>query len=147
EKYGVGPWNIYRYDATNMRATVAGDPTNFEMRAALAPLGPGSRIELIQPLDERSQYAESLRAHGDADHLHPVRLDCAGYDEAVAAAAAAGAEVKMSAEFAGGGEDDLRFKATYVDTEADLGFLLELGEAPPGFVMPRPEAVYPPPRD
>jgi catechol 2,3-dioxygenase-like lactoylglutathione lyase family enzyme len=144
EKYGIGPWTIYRYDATNMRATLEGEPTAFEMRAGLAQLGPGSRIELIQPLDEASHYAESLRERGDADHLHHVRLDFSDYGEALAAAADAGAGVKMSAEFASGGADGLSFKATYVDTEADLGFLLELGEAPPGFTMPRPESVYPP---
>jgi hypothetical protein len=73
-----------------------------------------------------------------------VRLDFSDYGEALAAAADAGAGVKMSAEFAGGGADGLSFKATYVDTAADLGFLLELGEAPAGFTMPRPESVYPP---
>src|SRR5690349_4531602 len=86
EKYGVGPWSIYRYDASNMRATEEGEPIAFEMRAALAQLGPPARVELIEPLDDRSQYAESLRAHGDRDHLHHVRLDVADYDEAVAAA-------------------------------------------------------------
>jgi len=145
EKYGIGPWSIYRYDAANMQATVDGEPRGFEMRAALAQLGPPARIELIEPLDELSQYAESLRAHGDADHLHHVRLDVGDYGEALAAASDAGAAVKMDAEFAGGGEDDLSFKATYLDTEPDLGFLLELGEAPAGFTMPSPEAVFPPP--
>ena len=144
EKYGIGPWTIYRYDESNMNATVDGEPRKFEMRAALAQLGPGSRIELIQPLDEESQYAESLRARGEADHLHHVRLDCADYDEALAAATDAGAGVKMSAEFAGGGEDGPAFRCTYVDTEPALGFLLELGEAPSGFTMPSPEATYPP---
>src|SRR3954452_481852 len=74
EKYGVGPWTIYSYDESNLKATVDGEPRSFEMRAALAQLGPDSRIELIQPLDETSPYADSLRARGDADHLHHVRL-------------------------------------------------------------------------
>lgn len=144
EKYGVGPWKIYRYDDSNMTATVAGEPASFEMRAALAQLGPGSRIELIEPLDENSPYAESLRAHGDADHVHHVRLDVADYDQALAAAGPAGAAPQMSAEFAGGGDDGLAFRGTYLDTEAELGVLLEVGEAPAGFTMPGPERVYPP---
>src|SRR4051794_34627999 len=144
EKYGVGPWKIYRYDASNMRAFVAGEPTDFEMRAALAALGPGSRIELIQPLDERSPYAESLRASDEADHVHHVRLDFADYDEALAAAADAGAEVKMSAEFESGAEDGLAFKATSAKPNPALGFLFGLGGAPSGFGMPPPEGVYPP---
>jgi len=146
DKYGVGPWRIYRYDGSNMRAAVDGEPRDFAMRAALAQLGAGSRIEVIQPLDEASPYAESLRAHGEADHLHHLRLDVERYDQATAAAGDAGVEVKMNAEFASGGDDEQTFKATYLDTEADLGFLLELGEAPEGFTMPSPESLYPPQR-
>jgi hypothetical protein len=62
----------------------------------------------------------------------------------VAALREAGIAEKMSAGFASGSDDDLAFTATYADTAADLGFLLELGEAPAGFTMPNPEAVYPP---
>ena len=43
-KYGVGPWSIYRYDAANMQATEESEPIAFEMRAALAQLGPPARI-------------------------------------------------------------------------------------------------------
>jgi hypothetical protein len=32
----------------------------------------------------------------------------------------------------------------YFDATDDLGFLLEIAEAPPGFSMPRPDYVYPP---
>jgi hypothetical protein len=143
EKYGVGPWRLYRYGEANMSAVVDGEPTSFGMRAALAQLGAGARVEIIQPLDDDNPYAESLRAHDDADHVHHVRLEVEDYGEAVAALRASGIEEKMSARFVDGGEDDLAFTATYADTEEDLGFLLEIGEAPAGFTMPSPEAVYP----
>jgi len=143
EKYGVGPWRLYRYGEGDMSASVDGQPASFGMRAALAQLGAGSRVEMIQPLDEDNPYAESLRAHGDADHIHHVRFDVDDYGAAIAALRESGVAEKMSASFAGGADDDLAFTATYANTEADLGFLLELGEAPAGFTMPNPESVYP----
>ncbi len=145
EKYGVGPWKLYSYGEANMTATVDGEPASFAMRAALAQLGAGSRVEVIQPLDEDNPYAASLRARADADHIHHVRLDVGDYGEAMAALRGAGVGEKMSASFTGGEEDGLTFTATYADTERDLGFLLELGQAPAGFTMPNPESVYPPP--
>jgi hypothetical protein len=32
----------------------------------------------------------------------------------------------------------------YFDTTDDLGFLVEVGQAAPGFSMPDPDYVYPP---
>ena len=59
------------YGDANMEATVDGAPLEFRMRAALAELGPSFRIEIIQPMDERGPYGDSLRRNGDADHRHP----------------------------------------------------------------------------
>ena len=75
-RYGVGPWSVYSYAATNVTAVVDGEPTDFAMRVALCNLPDGSRIELIQP-------------------------------------------------------------------EHELGVIVELGGAEPGFAMPKPEEVYP----
>ena len=36
-----------------------------------------------------------------------------------------------------------RFAGTYFDTDDDLGLIVEIGQAPPGFAMPDPEYVYP----
>jgi hypothetical protein len=144
EKYGIGPWRYFRYGDANMSATVAGEPASFGFRAGLAQLGESARVEIIQPLDSDSPYAESLRAHGGADHIHHVRLDVSDYATAVAAVEDAGVPKSLSADFQSGGEDDLAFNATYFDTQGDLGFTLELGQAPSGFTMPNPEGIHPP---
>src|SRR5262249_4132709 len=84
DRYGVGPWSIYTKDASNMAATVHGQPTDFPMRVALAALPSGARIEIIEPLDDRSPYAQSLAANGGADHVHHVRFDVADHVDTVA---------------------------------------------------------------
>jgi len=143
DRYGVGPWRVFRYDDSNMSATVDGEPARFAMRAALAQLGPGFRIEVIQPLDEHGPYAPSLKRHGDADHIHHVRLDVDDLDEAVARMRGLGLDARMRASFAGGETGGPRVTGAYFGTEADLGFTVEVAAMPAGFSMPEPEYVYP----
>ena len=127
-----------------MSAVVDGRPTEFAMRVALAQVSPTARIELIQPLDDRSPYARSLARHGGADHIHHVRFDVADYDAAQARLAEElGLHTTLSAEFAGAPGVDATFVGTYFDTEDELGFVVEIGRAPADFAMPEPESVYP----
>lgn len=144
DRYGLGPWGVWTKDASNMTAAVEGRPTEFELRVALASLPSGVRIELIQPLDDRSPYAQSLARHGGADHIHHLRFDVESYD---AAAAKLGGELGLRtilhAQFAGAPGLEGSFTGTYFDTESELGFVLEIGEAPAGFAMPPPDDVYP----
>jgi catechol 2,3-dioxygenase-like lactoylglutathione lyase family enzyme len=143
DRYGVGPWSIYTKDASNMNATVDGEPTEFAMRVALAALPSGARIELIEPLDERSPYAQSLARNGGADHVHHVRFDVEDYDAAAAHLRALGLATPLHAEFAGAPGVAGSFTGTYFAAEADLGVVVEIGRAPDGFAMPAPERVYP----
>jgi methylmalonyl-CoA/ethylmalonyl-CoA epimerase len=146
DRYGVGPWSVYRYDRSNMSAVVDGRPTDFAMRVALAQLSPTSRIELIQPLDERSPYAQSLARHGGADHIHHVRFDVDDYEASVERLQdGLGVRPVMSAEFSGASDEGPRFAGVYFAAEEDVGFVVELGRAPEGFAMPEPESVYPGP--
>ncbi len=144
ERYGIGPWRLYRYDASNMQAVCDGRPTVVPFRAALAQLSQTTRMELIQPLDDRGPYAESLARHGGADHIHHVRFDVA---DCAAATATLGQDLGlgtiMKAGFDGAPGSPSKFDCTYFDTRADLGFVVEIGCAGPGFSMPEPEAVYP----
>ena len=117
---------------------------DFKMRVALAQLGPAFRIEIIEPLDDRSLYAASLRQSGGADHIHHVRLDVSDFAGARNELGALGLEVRFDATFRGGSPDGHRVRGMYFDARDDLGFLLEIAEAPPGFSMPQPDYVYPP---
>ena len=143
DRYGIGPWRLYRYGSSNMSAKLDGEPVEFEMRVGLCQLA-NARIELLQPLDERSHYARSLAEHGGADHIHHVRFDVASYDESSAQLAAAGAQPTFEADFAQGpGGDASPLSATYFATDADLGFTVEIVKVPERFAMPEPELVYP----
>ena len=143
DRYGFGPWSVYTKDATNMSALVDGEPTEFAIRVALANVSPTFRIELIQPLDERSPYSDSLARHGGADHVHHLRFDVADYDGAGARLAELGRRRLLDAAFDGAPGVGEKFLGTYYDTERELGFVVEIGHAPPGFRMPPPELVYP----
>jgi len=143
DRYGVGPWRIYRYDAANMAAEVDGEPVEFEMRVGLCQLA-NARLELIQPLDDRSPYAQSLAAHAGADHIHHVRLDVSSYDESAARLRELGAREVFHAAFqAADGAGAPPLTATYFATDDELGFTSEIVGVPERFAMPEPELVYP----
>jgi hypothetical protein len=144
ERYGIGPWEIWTKDASNMSSVVEGAERNYAMRAAMGRVSPTFRIELIQPLDEHGPYAQSLARHGGRDHLHHVRFDVADYGAVRTGLEQGGVRVSADEEFAGAPGVEGSFRATYFDTEEELGFVLQIGEAPPAFVMPDPDAVYPP---
>jgi methylmalonyl-CoA/ethylmalonyl-CoA epimerase len=143
DRYGVGPWKLWTKDAGNMSATVGGKPVEFAMRVALCTLSPAVRLEIIQPLDERSPYAESLARHAGVDHIHHLRLDVDDYLDAREHLLGLGLEPLLDATFAGAPGVSSIVTATYLGTEAELGFVLELGDVPEGFAMPEPESVYP----
>jgi hypothetical protein len=139
ERYGVGPWSIYRYDG--VAAMFDGRPSELSMRVGLAQVGASFRLELIEPLDERSPYAESLAKHGDADHVHHVRFDVADYDAAAGHLRGLGLASPLDASFVGS-DGETAVTATYFDA-ADLGIVLEVAQVPDGFSMPAPSAVVP----
>jgi methylmalonyl-CoA/ethylmalonyl-CoA epimerase len=142
DRYGIGPWRLYRYDSSNMSAKVDSEPVEFEMRVGLCQLD-NARIELLQPLDDRSPYAHSLAAHGGADHIHHIRFDVASYGDSAGRLRDLGAREVFHAAFrAGGGSSPLT--ATYFATEGELGFTTEIVGVPENFEMPEPELVYPP---
>jgi catechol 2,3-dioxygenase-like lactoylglutathione lyase family enzyme len=144
DRYGIGPWSVWTKDASNMTAVVDGTPTEFGMRVALASLADGSRIEIIEPLDERSPYARSLARHGGADHVHHVRFDVDDYDASLAHLRDdLELPTMLSAAFSGAPGVDASFEGTYLATEDELGLLIEIGRAAEGFAMPAAERVYP----
>lgn len=142
--YGVGPWHVFEYRGEQMIATYCGEEKAFPMRAALTTLGGGFRLEVIQPLVEAGPYHDSLVAHGDADHLHHVRLAERDPAQVEARLAARGHTVVLDAAFSGVDPTAPDFGARYWSTTAELGFLLEVARRPVGFSMPEPVLIYEP---
>jgi methylmalonyl-CoA/ethylmalonyl-CoA epimerase len=115
DRYGVGPWRIREFGPENVADQV---PDPFSMRLATARVGTVD-LELIQPLDEASDYARSLRRHHGADHMHHMLFRTADFAAAIDGFARAGVEQAMA-----GTTDGSRF--IYFDTERELGTRIEL---------------------
>jgi len=134
--FGVGPWHFYTYGKPLVKKmSYHGKPVEYRMRLALANIGP-LRIELIQPLEGDTVYADFVREHGYGMHHCGLLTD--DMEASLAQARAAG--LAMTMDGAGFGKDgDGRY--AYLDTEDALGTTIELIERPKGR-MP-PEKVYP----
>ena len=134
--FGIGPWHFYTYGAPLVkRMSYHGRPVEYRMRLALANIGP-LRIELIQPLEGDTVYADFVREHGYGVHHFGLLTD--DMDASLAQAAEAG--LAMTMDGSGFGKDGDGHYA-YLDTEAALGTTLELICRPKGRVTP--EKIYP----
>lgn len=146
DRYAVKPWSVYRFEKGDISAAVDGSPAEFGIRAALCNVGPDAhgRFEIIEPLDDASPYARALEARGDRDHVHHVRLDVAGFDDAEERLPEVAGGKLLDGRFSGR-DPAIRSTAVYLDTEDELGVTIEISGLPPGFEMPEPEYVYPVP--
>lgn len=135
---GIGPWHFYTYGAPLVkRMSYRGRPAKYLMRIAVASHGP-LRIELIQPLEGETVYAEFVRDHGYG--IHHLGFVVPDIRKALEEAASAGLEMTMDGS--GFGLDgDGRY--AYLDTENLFGTTFELIERPKRRVTP--EKIYPQP--
>jgi methylmalonyl-CoA/ethylmalonyl-CoA epimerase len=135
--FGIGPWHFYTYGKPLVkRMSYHGQPSEYKMRIALSYLGP-LRIELIELGEGDTVYADYVREHGYGVHHFGILVE--DMEAALAEAEAAG--MAMVQDGAGFGRDGDGHYA-YLDTEDEIGVMLELIERPEGR-MP-PDKVYPP---
>jgi catechol 2,3-dioxygenase-like lactoylglutathione lyase family enzyme len=134
--FGIGPWRFYTYGKPLVkRMSYHGQPSEHRMRIALSYLG-SLRIELIEPLEGDTVYADFVREHGYGVHHFGLLVD----DMADALEEAGAAGLEMIQDGSGFGlEGDGHY--AYLDTEDQIGVTLELIERPGGRVAP--EKVYP----
>ncbi|WP_213697540.1 VOC family protein [Acetomicrobium sp.] len=135
DKWGIGPWSVYTFDPKNTVKDMIlhGKREDYAMRLALAEIG-NVQWELIQPLDDKSIYADFLKEHGEG--LHHVALGVRSYEEAMELAKERGIEVIQGGTWFG-------FTYTYLDTRKDLATIVELYNQPEGWEFPEPEDTYP----
>lgn len=68
EQCGIGPWTVRELGPSNMKdLTVHGERVDFSMRVGQSRIGEVN-WELIEPLDDKSAYAEFLRDRGEGVH-------------------------------------------------------------------------------
>jgi hypothetical protein len=135
DKYGVGPWKVYEFNKDTVAdMKIDGERQEYAMKLALADIG-GVQWELIEPLDEISDYSEFLKEHGEG--IHHVALDTESYDEVL--------------EFCDENEIDQlqygywgkNFHYDYRKTQDDLKCIVELYGPDEDFEWPEPVEVYP----
>jgi methylmalonyl-CoA/ethylmalonyl-CoA epimerase len=132
--YGIGPWEIYEFNPDTVQNMVLdGEPAEYAMRIALTMVG-NVQWELIEPLDEKSIYAQFL-AEG-REGLHHVGVATRGYRETLDDARARGLKIMQ-----GGTYNGVDF--AYLTTDRDLGVITEIFDWPEGHTQ-EPDAVYPP---
>jgi methylmalonyl-CoA/ethylmalonyl-CoA epimerase len=135
EKYGVGPWQVSVYDRSNMSDwTVDDGPPEFEMRSAIAKLG-GFMIELIQPTKGESTWSASLSRHGGADHIHHILCTYADddFETTLDDFSRKGVQAVQTGHQGASG-----IRWAYLDSQPELGCLLELVQVPGGLPSREP---------
>ena len=134
--FGIGPWEVFTFQPPNLtQPTIRGNAEPYTMKLALAQTG-NVAFELIQPLTGPSIYQEFLDRRGEGFH-HVAVAPAYDYDSAVDAFGKRGIKILMSGTWAG-------TTYAYMDTEKDLGAILEIYQMrPPGIVRPVPEAMFP----
>jgi catechol 2,3-dioxygenase-like lactoylglutathione lyase family enzyme len=135
--FGIGPWHFYTYGKPLVKKmSYRGRPAEYRMRVALSWIG-SLRIELIEPGEGDTVYADFVKEHGYGFHHFGVLVE--DMETALAQASAAG--FAMTQDGSGFGKDgDGRY--AYLNTEKALGVAVELIQRPAGRVPP--EKIYPP---
>ena len=135
EYLGIGPWQIHTFQPPDLfDTTLRGKPEPYTMKIAAARIG-NIQWELIQPLSGSSGLVGGfLKDKGEG--LHHVAIAVEDFDKTVAALEKHGIGTVMTGRF--------RESAyAYLDTGPALGFITEILKMPPGFEMPKPDAVLP----
>jgi len=134
EDLGVGPWKLYTLNPSNTSdMTFHGRPVQHSFRAALANIG-DIEWELIEPLDNRSVYAEHLSTHGEG--LHHVAFDVEDFEEATKELTSKGYETVQSGRIFGNDT------YAYFKLNRGLACTAELNSNPTA-PLPAPESTYP----
>jgi hypothetical protein len=134
-EYGIGPWEIYEFNpGTVSEMEKDGEPAEHAFRLAVTMVG-SVQWELIQPLDDRSIYAEHLAIKGEGLH-HVAVAGPAGYGGTLETLQASGRRVLQ-----GGHYNGVTF--AYLATGEDLGVITEIYDWPQDLPPQKPDAVYP----
>lgn len=134
-EYGIGPWKIWTFDSNTLsERKYYGKDVEYGMLLAIAYLG-DMEMELIQPTDDSSVYADFLKEHGEG--IHHLKFKVTNYNETLTALQDKGLEIVQEGNWCE------RNIYAYVDIQRDLKLIGEFADVLPGFVEP-PSELYPP---
>jgi methylmalonyl-CoA/ethylmalonyl-CoA epimerase len=125
--FGIGPFRVVEWPPagrTDIQKSYHGQPGNFTARLAFAEIG-AVELELIQPLEGESIWADFLRERGPG--IHHVRFNTDDMDSLVEYLAQNGVGVAQAGTGIRPGT-----KWAYFDTDALVGFTIEALKIVPG---------------
>lgn len=136
EIFGIGPFRVIDWPPegrTDIKKFYHGEPGNFTARMAFAELGP-VELELIQPLEGQSIWADFLRDHGGG--IHHVRFNV---DEVEPVQAYLAQNEIVSAQHGSG----IRPGTLWMNfaSEEKVGFVIEIMKVLPGTNGRTPQIV------
>ncbi len=142
EVFGLGPFRVFNWppaDRADLERFYHGQPAQFTARLAFTEIG-NTELELIQPLEGPSIWADFLAEHGPG--LHHIRFNTFDLEPALQYLQGQGVAVAQMGH-------GLRPGSMFVnlDTEDRVGFGLEIFKAVRGTDgrAPRPAADHPQP--
>jgi methylmalonyl-CoA/ethylmalonyl-CoA epimerase len=116
--HGIGPWEIVEFHAGEAEALHEhGRPVDRSWRLATAMVGT-VQWELIEPLDDESDYARFLAEKGGG--VHHIAVAPTNFDRSLAEIAERGQDAVLSGTFGPG------IRVAYLPTEQDLGVIVEI---------------------
>ncbi|MBV6656627.1 MAG: VOC family protein [Devosiaceae bacterium] len=135
-RLGIGPWRFMEiHPGNSSEQTYRGRAQPFSIRLGFAEVG-GAVLELMQPMDEHSIFAEHLRRKGEGLHHVSFTLDGEPWDERIKAFEARGFPVVQSGLWMGA----VRF--AFFDTEAATGMSFETYHYPDDWTDPPGEVKW-----
>jgi methylmalonyl-CoA/ethylmalonyl-CoA epimerase len=116
--HGIGPWQMVEFHSGEAEALREhGQPVERSWRLATAMIG-SVQWELIEPLDDESDYARFLAEKGGG--VHHIAVRPTDFDQALADIANKGDQPVLSGVFGPG------IRVAYLPTEEDLGVIVEI---------------------
>lgn len=127
EVFGIGPFRVVEWppaDRQDMVKYYYGKPGNFTPRMAFADMG-NAELELIQPLEGESIWADFLRTHGEG--IHHIRFNVDDVHPVIAYLSQQGIEPEQWGSGLRPGTNWVNF-----GSEERAGFVIEIMNALPG---------------
>ena len=125
--YGIDGWTIMEIGSENTEdVRLHGRPLEWKSKIAVTMVG-NVMWELIQPLDENDLFGRFLAERGGVGGVHHVAVGTPDFRQVVHAHAGRGNVPILSGTFSG-------VEVQYLDTERDLGVILEVFSHLPGEV-------------
>ena len=128
DDHGIGPWEVVEFHAGESETLHEhGQPVERSWRLATTMVGT-VQWELIEPLDDESDYARFLAEKGGG--VHHIAVAPTNYDQALADIAARGQAPVLSGIFGPG------IRVAYLPTEQELGVIVEIFSRDPAPAKP-----------